>query len=76
MRGTAYSVADTCAGTLTTVTRGSVVVDYFRRHKKLVVKAGHSFLAKSSGGPSVVVTIGKKAAAAIAAVAAELPAVV
>ena len=59
VRGTAYSVADTCTGTLTRVTRGSVVVDYFRRHKTLVVTAGHSFLAKASGGPSVVVSIGK-----------------
>ncbi len=59
VRGTAYSVADTCAGTLTTVTRGSVLVDYFRRHKTLVVKAGHSFLAKASGAPSVVGSIGK-----------------
>ncbi len=67
VRGTAYSVEDTCAGTLTTVTRGSVVVDYFRRHKSLIVRAGHAFLAKASGGPSVVVTIGKKASAAAAA---------
>ncbi len=66
VRGTAYSVENTCAGTLTKVTRGSVVVDYFRRHKMLVVKAGHQFLAKASGGPSVVVTIGKKASAAVA----------
>ena len=60
VRGTQYSVEDTCAGTLTTVTRGSVVVDYFRRHKNLVVSAGQAFLAKSSGGPSAVVTLGKK----------------
>lgn len=59
VRGTAYSVADTCAGTLTTVTRGSVVVDYFRRHERLVVNAGHAFLAKTSGGPSSVVSVGK-----------------
>jgi len=60
VRGTAYSVEDNCAGTLTTVTRGSVVVDYFRRHKMIVVKAGHAFLAKVSGGPSSVVSIGKQ----------------
>ncbi len=60
VRGTEYSVQDTCAGTLTAVTRGSVVVDYFRRHKNLVVAAGQAFLAKASGGPSTVVTIGKK----------------
>ncbi len=58
-RGTQYSVQDECAGTLTTVTRGSVVVDYFRRHKSIVVKSGQAFLAKASGGPSVVVSIGK-----------------
>ena len=54
VRGTAYSVADTCAGTLTKVSRGVVVVDYFRRHKQLVVRAGQSFLALASGAPSAV----------------------
>ncbi len=70
-RGTAYSVENECAGTLTKVTRGTVVVDYFRRHKHIVLTAGHEFLAKASGGPSVVVTIGKRAhtAAATAALA-------
>lgn len=61
VRGTAYSVQDTCAGTLTEVTRGSVVVDYLRRHKLVVVTAGHAFLAKATGGPSAVTTIGKRA---------------
>ncbi len=61
VRGTAYSVEDTCAGTLTTVTRGSVVVDYFRRHRSITLRAGQSFLAKASGGPSTPVTIGKRA---------------
>ncbi len=60
-RGTQYSVADTCAGTLTSVTRGAVVVDYVRRHQRLLVRAGHSFLALASGAPSKVVTIGKGA---------------
>ncbi len=59
VRGTAYSVEDTCAGTLTKVTRGSVFVDYFRRHKTIVVKAGHAFLARASGAASVITTIGK-----------------
>jgi len=58
-RGTAYSVQDTCAGTLTRVTRGSVLVDYFRRHTLIIVKAGQSFLAKFSGRTSRVVTVGK-----------------
>jgi hypothetical protein len=60
VRGTQYSVQDTCAGTLTTVQRGSVVVDYFRRHKSVVVTAGHAFLAKVNGGQSAVFSIGKK----------------
>jgi hypothetical protein len=60
VRGTAFSVQNTCAGTLTTVTRGSVFVDYFRRHKTIVVKAGQSFLAKASGAKSTVVSLGKK----------------
>jgi len=72
VRGTAYSVADTCAGTLTTVTRGSVVVDYFRRHKMIVVGAGHAFLAKASGGSSVVTSIGKQAVAAARGLASVL----
>ena len=59
VRGTQYAVADTCAGTLTTVTRGSVVVDDFRRHRTVVVRAGQSFLAKASGAPSTVVPIGR-----------------
>jgi hypothetical protein len=42
------------------VTRGSVFVDYFHRHRTVVVKAGQSFLAKASGTKSVVVTLGKK----------------
>ncbi len=58
-RGTQYSVEDTCAGTLTTVTRGTVVVDYFRRHRNVVVSAGHAFLAKASGRPSSVFSLGK-----------------
>jgi hypothetical protein len=60
MRGTAFSVENTCAATLTKVTRGSVLVDYFRRHKTIVVKAGQSFLAKASGARSTVVSLGKK----------------
>ena len=59
VRGTQYSVEDTCAGTLTTVTRGSVVVDYVRRHhQRVVVTAGHEFLAKASGARSAVVRVG------------------
>ncbi len=49
VRGTQYSVTDECAGTLTAVQRGSVLVDYFRRHKNVVVKAGYYYLAYANG---------------------------
>ena len=45
VRGTELTVADECTGTLTRVTRGVVVVDDFRRHRNIVVTAGHSYLA-------------------------------
>jgi hypothetical protein len=47
VRGTEWTVTDTCAGTLTTVTRGAVIVDDFRRHKSILVGAGHSYLARA-----------------------------
>ncbi len=62
VRGTQYSVQDTCAGTLTTVQRGSVAVDYFRRHRMVVVNAGQAFLADANGARSVVYQAGKHAA--------------
>jgi hypothetical protein len=40
-------MTDTCAGTLTAVTRGSVVVRDFRLRKNKVVKAGHKYLARA-----------------------------
>ena len=47
VRGTAWSIADRCDGTLTKVTRGSVVVRDFRRKRNVVVRAGKSYLAKA-----------------------------
>jgi hypothetical protein len=44
-RGTAWSVADRCDGTLTKVTQSSVVVNDFVRHISLILHAGHSYLA-------------------------------
>ncbi len=54
VRGTAYSVTDTCAGTLTRVTRGVVAVDYFHRHQTVVLHAGQSVLALASGATTQV----------------------
>jgi hypothetical protein len=47
VRGTKWTMTDTCAGTLTTVARGSVVVRDFRLRKNVVVKAGHKYLARA-----------------------------
>jgi hypothetical protein len=47
VRGTNWGVRNRCDGTLTIVRRGVVVVDDFRTHKSVVVRAGHSFLAKA-----------------------------
>ena len=45
VRGTVWSTADRCDGTLTHVTRGTVVVVDLVRHKTITVHAGHSYLA-------------------------------
>lgn len=45
VRGTTWTVADRCDGTLTTVKRGKVAVRDFRRHKTIRVRAGKSYLA-------------------------------
>jgi hypothetical protein len=47
VRGTQWSIADRCDGTLTKVTRGVVVVRDFRRKRNVVVRAGKSYLAKA-----------------------------
>jgi hypothetical protein len=44
-RGTAYLVKDTCTGTTTKVTRGSVTVRDFTLRKSVTVRARHSYLA-------------------------------
>jgi streptogramin lyase len=47
VRGTRWLTVDRCDGTLTRVTDGSVVVRDFKRHRSVVVRAGHSYLARS-----------------------------
>jgi hypothetical protein len=46
VRGTAWSVADRCDGTLTRVTEGAVDVRVRRTHRTVRVQAGHRFLAR------------------------------
>jgi streptogramin lyase len=46
VRGTQWLTKDTCAGTLTRVMRGSVQVQDLVKKKNVVVKAGHSYLAR------------------------------
>jgi hypothetical protein len=47
VRGTRWVTTDTCAGTRTTVTEGAVAVRDLRRKRTVVVRAGHSYLARS-----------------------------
>jgi streptogramin lyase len=47
VRGTHWLTVDRCDGTLTRVTNGAVVVRDFRRHRRVLVRAGHSYLAKA-----------------------------
>src|SRR5262249_32114709 len=46
VRGTMWYVADRCDGTLTRVTKGSVSVRDLHRHKTVIVRAGHRYLAR------------------------------
>jgi hypothetical protein len=46
VRGTRWYVADRCDGTLTRVTQGSVAVRDLHSGRTVVVRAGHSYLAK------------------------------
>jgi hypothetical protein len=46
VRGTKWDMADRCDGTFTRVHRGAVTVQDLRRHKRVIVRAGHSYLAK------------------------------
>jgi hypothetical protein len=49
-RGTVWLTQDTCAGTLVRVTKGSVIFDDFPHHRRVVVTAGHSFVAHPGKG--------------------------
>ena len=48
VRGTKWTIADRCDGTLTHDLTDSVVVNDFVRHKTIVLHAGQSYLAKST----------------------------
>ena len=49
VRGTIWQTIDRCDGTLTKVTRGTVVVRDFRKHRNITVRAGKSYLARAPG---------------------------
>ena len=46
VRGTRWVTTDSCAGTRTTVTEGAVSVRDLRRKRTVLVRAGHSYLAR------------------------------
>jgi hypothetical protein len=48
VRGTRWLTKETCAGTLTRVAEGAVAVRDTRRHKTVLVRAGHSYLASDA----------------------------
>jgi hypothetical protein len=48
VRGTKWTIADRCDGTLTHVITDSVVVNDFVRHKTIVLHHGQSYLAKAA----------------------------
>lgn len=47
VRGTVWNTIDRCDGTLIVVRKGSVSVRDLVRKRTVVVKAGHSYLAKA-----------------------------
>ena len=47
MRGTKWTIADRCDGTLTHDITHSVAVTDFVRHKTIILHAGQSYLAKA-----------------------------
>jgi hypothetical protein len=47
VRGTIWTVADRCDGTLTTVQRGTVIVTDFRLRRSITVHAGSRYLARA-----------------------------
>jgi hypothetical protein len=46
VRGTRWLTRDTCAGTRTRVVAGAVAVRDLRRHRTVVVRKGHEYLAR------------------------------
>ena len=48
VRGTSWVTTDTCAGTRTTVKAGAVAIRDRRSGKTILVRAGHSYLARSA----------------------------
>jgi hypothetical protein len=48
VRGTRWLTRETCAGTLTRVAEGAVAVGDLRRHRTVLVRAGHSYLARDA----------------------------
>jgi hypothetical protein len=48
VRGTSWYTEDLCDGTLTRVSQGSVSVRDLVRHRTVIVRAGHSYLAPAS----------------------------
>jgi WD40-like Beta Propeller Repeat len=49
VRGTQWDTIDRCDGTLTKVTRGTVIVRDNRKHRNITVRAGKSYLARAPG---------------------------
>jgi hypothetical protein len=47
VRGTIWGTVERCAGTLTIVRRGTVSVRTLHGHGSVLVRAGHSYLARS-----------------------------
>ena len=47
VRGTRWLTADRCDGTLTRVTADAVAVRDRARHRTVIVRSGHSYLARS-----------------------------
>ena len=45
VRGTIWTIADRCDGTLTHAIKDTVTVSDFVRHKTIILHAGHSYLA-------------------------------
>jgi hypothetical protein len=49
VRGTEWVTSDRCDGTLTRVTRGTVIVRDFRRRRNITLRTGKSYLARAPG---------------------------